>query len=119
VKFIILLHKVNYDYVTLFDVYECAINPDKLELRIKEGEYLFQTQEYIPVPDAEYVARRDLMKFGFDRDASTNEMRAAMSAELLRYLDQNHIKYSPVTESGGKPLRPIRRFRVSVSNVTP
>ena len=27
VKFIILLHKTLYDYVTLFDVYECAINP--------------------------------------------------------------------------------------------
>ena len=27
VKFIILLHKVLYDYVTLFDVYACAINP--------------------------------------------------------------------------------------------
>src|SRR6202162_6070837 len=26
VKFIILLHKVAYDYVTLFDVYECAIS---------------------------------------------------------------------------------------------
>ena len=31
VKFIIQLHKVAYDYVTLFDVYECAINPDLLE----------------------------------------------------------------------------------------
>ena len=30
VKFIILLHKVAYDYVTLFDVYECAISPDVL-----------------------------------------------------------------------------------------
>jgi hypothetical protein len=38
VKFIILLHKVNFDYVTLFDVYECAINPDLLESRIKEAE---------------------------------------------------------------------------------
>ena len=27
VKFIILLHKVAYDYVTLFDVYECTISP--------------------------------------------------------------------------------------------
>src|SRR5258707_5986831 len=27
VKFIILLHKVAYDYVTLFNVYECAIDP--------------------------------------------------------------------------------------------
>src|SRR5437870_7065029 len=31
VKFIILLHKVAFDYVTLFDVYECAINPELLE----------------------------------------------------------------------------------------
>jgi hypothetical protein len=29
VKFIILLHKITYDYVTLFDVYQCAISPDK------------------------------------------------------------------------------------------
>jgi len=36
VKFIILLHKVTFDYVTLFDVYECAINPDLLESRIKK-----------------------------------------------------------------------------------
>ena len=38
VKFIILLHKVLYDYVTLFDVYECAINPDLLEQKIEAGE---------------------------------------------------------------------------------
>ena len=52
VKFIILLHKVNYDYVTLFDVYECAINPDKLEMRIREGERLFQTgnTSWLPSP---------------------------------------------------------------------
>ena len=38
VKFIILLHKVLYDYVTLFDVYECAINPDLLEHRRSSRE---------------------------------------------------------------------------------
>jgi hypothetical protein len=101
VKFIILLHKVNYDYVTLFDVYECAINPDKLECKIKEGERLFQTQEYLLVPDAEFVARRDLAKFAFTRDWATNEMRSAVSVELLRHLDQNQIRYSIVTQTGG------------------
>jgi hypothetical protein len=44
--------------------------PDKLELRIKECEHLFQKEEYILVPDAEYIARRELMRFGFDRDAA-------------------------------------------------
>ena len=38
VKFIILLHKVAYDYVTLFDVYQCAISPTILEERIHEAE---------------------------------------------------------------------------------
>jgi hypothetical protein len=88
--------------VTLFDVYECAINPDKLEMKIKDGERLFLTQEYVLVPDAEYIGRqRELLKFGFDRDASTSEMKAAISVELLRHLDQNHIPYSIVTETGG------------------
>src|SRR5579859_4304068 len=106
VKFIILLHKVNYDYVTLFDVYECAINPDKLEIKIKEGERLFQTEEYILVSDAEYMARRDLAKFGFGRDTATGEMKASISVELLRYLDQNRIGYSIVTETGGEGAIP-------------
>src|SRR6266478_2801277 len=38
VKFIILLHKVAYNYVTLFDVYQCAISPPLLEERIQEAE---------------------------------------------------------------------------------
>ena len=38
VKFIILLYKVAYGYVTLFDVYHCAISPPFLEQRIYEAE---------------------------------------------------------------------------------
>ena len=41
VKFVILLHKVLYDYVTLFDVYQGAINPAYLEDKIREGEQRF------------------------------------------------------------------------------
>jgi len=103
VKFIILLHKVNYDYVTLFDVYECAINPDKLEMKIKEGERLYQTEEYVLVPDPEFVAHRDLTKFSFHKEGATGEMKAQISADLLRHLDQNRIPYSVVTEIGGNP----------------
>ena len=64
-KFIILLHKVNYDYVTLCDVYECAINPEKLEMKIKEGERLYQTEEYVLVRDAEFVVHRELARYAF------------------------------------------------------
>ena len=41
VKFIILLHKVVDEYCTLFQVYECAINPDRLKQKIAQGEALF------------------------------------------------------------------------------
>jgi len=87
--------------VTLFDVYECAINPDKLEMKIKDGEQLFQTQKYILVLEPNTSQRGELVKFAFDRDASTNEMKTAISVELLRDLVQNHIPYSVVTETGG------------------
>ena len=41
VKFVILLHQVLDDYVTLFQVYEHAISPDKLRAKIAEGERRF------------------------------------------------------------------------------
>ena len=41
VKFLIVLHKVVDEYVTLFNVYECAINPECLKQKIAEGEKIF------------------------------------------------------------------------------
>ena len=44
VKFLILLHQTLNDYVTLFQVYEHVISPDKLRARIAEGEVRFGAQ---------------------------------------------------------------------------
>src|SRR5262249_27627103 len=54
VKFVILLHKVVYDYVTLFDVYECSINPDLLQRRIQDGDKLFTGKQYLRLSSAAY-----------------------------------------------------------------
>lgn len=54
VKFIILLHKVVYDYVTPFDVYECAINSSRIEQKIRDGERQFAGKEYIVVSKPTY-----------------------------------------------------------------
>ena len=56
VKFIIQLHKVAYDYVTLFDVYECAINPELLEKRIHEAERRSQSRSYCVIADQIFLA---------------------------------------------------------------
>jgi hypothetical protein len=44
VKFVILLHQTLDDYVTLFQVYEHVINPDKLRARIADGERRFDSR---------------------------------------------------------------------------
>ncbi len=100
VKFIILLHKVLYDYVTLFDVYECAINPHKLEAKIAEGEELFSTADYISIDDSVYVAHRELSRFPWERVEGTNWMKAPATDELRRILDAKRIPCEIQTESG-------------------
>lgn len=117
VKFTILLLKVNYDYITLFDVYECVINPDKLEMRIKEGERLYQTEEYGLVTDSDYMGHHgDLDRFPFQQESATGEMKAPLSADLLRHPDQNRIPYSLVTETGGNrtttPIHECKRAQL-------
>src|SRR3984893_6616313 len=68
VKFIILLHKVAYDYVTLFDVYQCAISPPLLEQRIEEAEDIVMGRHYVAVKTDVFGARTaELAGFGFQR----------------------------------------------------
>jgi len=54
VKFIILLHKVAFDYVTLFDVYHCAISPELLQQRIEQAEELLFDEHFVFIPKATY-----------------------------------------------------------------
>ena len=103
VKFIILLHKVNYDYVTLFDVYECAINPELLESRIREGERLYDMVEYIIVTLDDYTNHpnhRELSKFPFVADSDAGEMRARLMPDLKAFVDREKVAYALHTETG-------------------
>src|SRR5207245_263683 len=69
VKFIILLHKAAYDYVTFFDVYQCAISPPLLEERIAEAEDIILGQHYVAVAPPVYGGRTaDLAGLGFVHD---------------------------------------------------
>src|SRR5437588_2455874 len=69
VKFIILLHKAAYDYVTFFDVYQCAISPPLLEERIAEAEDIILGQHYVAVAPPVYGERTaDLAGLGFVHD---------------------------------------------------
>jgi hypothetical protein len=93
VKFIILLHKVAYDYVTLFDVYECAISPEVLEKRIEEAEKNL-SKFFIEVTPETYTAWvSDLKAFSFELDKPNNVYRAKAITELCDLLRNKKVPF--------------------------
>jgi hypothetical protein len=119
VKFIILLHKVAFDYVTLFDVYECAINSELLENRIKEAEHrlietdsaLLREEEYLRYP-------KDLEAFPFRLDRESNRYRAPLTTGLAAVLKAKAVQWqvenasckNPVTAQKKAQLEAVRRW---------
>jgi hypothetical protein len=103
VKFIILLHKVLYDYVTLFDVYECAINPDQLEEKIKSGEAGLP-QDFVSITVEAFMAQEELETYPFERDPETGYMKALATEELLRYLGERKIEFKTETDTSSSTV---------------
>jgi hypothetical protein len=108
VKFIILLHKTLWDYVTLFDVYECAINQTLLAEKIQKGEEMMSTH-FVLVDLDTYLSHRDLDRFAWEQDDQAHSMKAEQSDELERYLAQKQIKYDLLSKSGGQVLGDTRK----------
>ena len=102
VKFIILLHQVLYGYVTLFDVYESAINSHKIEAKIAEAERLFGTRDYFLIEDTDYLAHRDLTPYCWERIETTNWMKALATDQLRRLLELKQIAYDTQTEAASR-----------------
>jgi hypothetical protein len=98
VKFIILLHKVLYDYVTLFDVYVCAINPALLQRKIEEGEARFEG-EYLLVDVDQFEGDPELANHGFTLDEELGQMKAALTDQLERHLIEHKIPFESQSES--------------------
>ncbi len=94
VKFIILLHKVAFDYVTLFDVYECAINSEALERKIAEAERRVLEADSALLSEEEYLRfPRDLEPFRFRLDLESNRYRAAFTPGLAAVLKDKEIRW--------------------------
>lgn len=69
VKFVILLHQVLDDYVTLFQVYEHVINPDKLKAAIAEGDRRFAAKYMqIVVDKAVHLSTQVLASWKWQED---------------------------------------------------
>jgi len=94
VKFIILLHKVAFDYVTLFDVYQCAISPRLLEERIHEAEDIVMGRHYVAIKPDVYGARAaDFAGLGFVHDPKEDRYLAPASPQLRETLHNRSIGF--------------------------
>jgi TraM recognition site of TraD and TraG len=101
VKFIILLHKIAYDYVTLFDVYECAISPDILEKKIQDAERRLEERYFLLVSAPDCRAHvSDLKLFDFALDGSLEMFRAKDSPGARRFLESKSIDFDCLSETG-------------------
>src|SRR6185312_6784271 len=91
---IILLHKVAYDYVTLFDVYQCAISPSLLEERIHEAEDILMGRHSVAIkPDIYGQRAADLAGLGFVHDAKEDRYIAPATPELRQTLQNKGIGF--------------------------
>ena len=100
VKFIILLHKTAFDYVTLFDVYYCAISPVVLEEKIKQAEEMLLDRHLVVIAKSIYQERIEaLVDFDFEPTDSDGEpqYRAPATAEIERHLRRHGIDYQKKT----------------------
>jgi hypothetical protein len=109
VKFIIQLHKVAYDYVTLFDVYECAINPELLEKRIHEAEKMLQSRTHCIITTQAFLDHPDLERFGFEFNDLTKTYRAAQSLALEETLRAAKVEFHCETENPPEAVDPLKR----------
>jgi hypothetical protein len=109
VKFIILLHKVAYDYVTLFDVYESAISPDVLERKIHDAERRLEECRFLLVPAKDFRSHfEDLKAFDFTLDEPIEMYRAKETPGVRRFLESNSIEFECLSESGFDKADPYR-----------
>jgi hypothetical protein len=108
VKYIIILHKVKDDYVTLFDIYATAISPSRFEQLLLETGARMHPVAWIAIPKDKYLQYSDtLTRFKFKLDHELAAQRAKYTPELERVItDETDIEatiYAP------KPVDPVRK----------
>ncbi len=108
VKFIIQLHKVAYDYVTLFDVYECAINPELLDRKIHEAEQLVRGRHYFVVSDSLFRVHPELERFHFVADEPARSHKALQSDALENILTAENVDYECQVEASSGLVDPLK-----------
>jgi hypothetical protein len=110
VKFVILLHKIAYDYVTLFDVYECVISSEVLEKKIQDAERRLEERYFLLVSPSDCRAHFDDLKpFDLSLDEAMQMYRAKDTPGTRRFLEKKSIDWEHLSETGFDRADPGRK----------
>jgi hypothetical protein len=96
-KFLILLHRLLDDYVTLNDIYTSAINPRLLQQRLERGVQLFGVEEYAEVAGAALGEHRQLAELDFTEVVGAITARAHLTPRVRDVLHRLRVPYTTVT----------------------
>ena len=94
VKFVILVHRVADDYVTLNDIYRTALDEDRLAGKIDAArERLgYRPQARVPVDDWTQV-EKSLPQRNWDYDDASGRMTADADPELVEALEKGEVPF--------------------------
>jgi len=104
IKFIIILHKVGFGYVTLFDVYESAISSEVLERKIKDAERNILGKCFFGVSREVFQQHaQELAAIGFEADETGQTYRLVDSPQAREALQklavEPSVQYDRVSNS--------------------
>jgi hypothetical protein len=104
IKFIIILHKVGFGYVTLFDVYESAISSEVLERKIKQAEENILGKCSLGVSREFFQQHaQELAAIGFEADETGQTYRLVDSPQAREALQklavEPSVQYDRVSNS--------------------
>ena len=116
VKWIIELYRIFPDrWVTLRDVYHCAINPDLFKEKIDEAGVVVYVQLHgeVVISDKDWKAHKDaLLAFGSWNELEDGECKAIKTPALEKWLQTEGIPYRiTVPKSHTKPKRLLARWQ--------
>ena len=104
VKFVILLHQTLDDYVTLVQVYEHVINPDKLRAKIADGEahFALEARRIFVAKDAE-LSPAGMSTWPWHHDGTSGETWTDWSVDRAEALASHEITHrvEPVPSTSG------------------
>ncbi len=95
IKFIIILHKVGFGYVTLFDVYESAISSEILLRKIEEAEQNVLGKCFLGVSRELFQQHApELAAIGFEADETGQSYRVTESSQAREALQKLGVEPS-------------------------